>query len=283
MHGFPFVLSGGGRSQPAVSARWIQPSRALRSHVSAIAYVDNRADALCALPASGALLAIRFQGDVFDGSAALAAVSLTGIQRSVRHFHYAGPVRSVLLRLTPQATSSFGADAVDLIDRTAGLADLGISALACLPEQLSRADNTASVLDCLERALLPLPLRSDLVVDRAVALLSGPSMPGDCRALNGPSVARTARELGISERQLVRRFIAAVGMPPKRFAALRRLERALRLLPRSTTCAEVAHAVGYFDEAHFSRECTRITGESPTTLRRSQRSEIRYSMSDSYK
>ena len=144
-HGFPFILSDRSRSRPVISARWLPPTAALRSQVTAIANVDNRAQALRALPASGALLAIRFGGTVFDGDTALPAVSLTGIQQAARRFHYSGPVRSVLLRLTPQAVRSFGAEAAELVDRTVGLPDLGCNALASLSEELARAADTATL------------------------------------------------------------------------------------------------------------------------------------------
>lgn len=281
--GFPFVLCGGCQGRTVISARWIQPSRALRSRVAAIAYVANTAEALRALPASGALLAIRFQGAVYDGCEVLPDVSLTGVQRSVRSFRYEGPVRSVLLRLTPQAVSSFGASAAELVDRTVGLAALGCDALLSLPDQLARARDAATVLTCLEDALSPLPIRRDAGVERAIALLGRPAT-GEGRApQSGPSVRGVARELGLSERQLGRRFHAAVGLAPKQFASVRRLEHALRLLPWARTCAEVAHGAGYFDESHFARECARITGVSPGTLRRSQRTELHVGTSDLYK
>ena len=281
-HGFPFILSDRSRSRPVISARWLPPTAALRSQVTAIAHVDNRAQALRALPASGALLAIRFGGTVFDGDTALPAVSLTGIQQAARRFHYSGPVRSVLLRLTPQAVRSFGAEAAELVDRTVGLPDLGCNALASLPEELARAADTATLLGCVERAFSPLRLRPDPLIERAIRLLERPVAERAESSAHGPLVAYTARELGVSERQLGRRFVAAVGLSPRRFASLRRFERALRLLPHGATCAEVAHAAGYFDESHFSRECQRITGETPGALRRSQGSAIRFRVSDLY-
>jgi AraC-like DNA-binding protein len=75
-------------------------------------------------------------------------------------------------------------------------------------------------------------------------------------------VADLARELGLSERQLLRRFDDAVGYGPKVLA------RVLRLLElRGDGLAALALQAGYADQAHMSAEARRLTGLTPAELR----------------
>lgn len=83
------------------------------------------------------------------------------------------------------------------------------------------------------------------------------------------SRARLAGELGFSERQLRRRFQAAVGYGPK---TLQRVLRLRRFLARAAAAdgdnqlATAAFEAGYTDQAHLGRECRALTGLSTRRL-----------------
>ena len=83
-----------------------------------------------------------------------------------------------------------------------------------------------------------------------------------------PLVSEIARELGLSSRQLQRRFLAAVGVPPKRFVRVLRFARVWQLATMSSpeTWAEIAAANGYSDQAHMVREFRAFGAEPPTHL-----------------
>jgi len=80
------------------------------------------------------------------------------------------------------------------------------------------------------------------------------------------SVASLSRSLGVSERQLLRRFEAGVGYPPSFFRRVVRLQR-LAHLPRvanqSTNLARVALETGYADQAHMNRDVRQLAGLTP--------------------
>jgi len=84
----------------------------------------------------------------------------------------------------------------------------------------------------------------------------------------GP-VARTARDLGLSERQLHRRALHAVGYGPKTLARILRFRRYLALADSdgARSLADLALESGYADQAHLTRECTRLAGLPPAQLR----------------
>jgi AraC-like DNA-binding protein len=105
---------------------------------------------------------------------------------------------------------------------------------------------------------------ADPVVDppvaRAVAAL---------RAQPGRSVTALADEIGLSERQLRRRFEAAVGYGPKRLGRIFRFQRLLDLVHAShgrPGWSELAIAAGYADQSHMINECMALTGGPPTAL-----------------
>ncbi len=81
-----------------------------------------------------------------------------------------------------------------------------------------------------------------------------------------------AREFAISERQLRRRFHAAVGYGPGTLARILRFRRFLTLLDRGRDdLAGLAFDAGYADQAHLTRECRRLAGLSPLGVIRARR------------
>jgi AraC-like DNA-binding protein len=100
----------------------------------------------------------------------------------------------------------------------------------------------------------------DARVDRATSLLE--------REV-APSISEVAREIGVSERQLERLFAERVGVRPKLFARVLRMQRAARLLSRRRVSgADLSALAGYADEAHLAREFRELCGAAPSRLAR---------------
>jgi len=81
----------------------------------------------------------------------------------------------------------------------------------------------------------------------------------------GTPVAEMADRVGLSPRQLHRRCLPLFGYGPRHLSRVLRLER---VLATRGSLAEVAHACGYADQAHLSREVRDLTGTTPSRLRR---------------
>jgi AraC-like DNA-binding protein len=75
---------------------------------------------------------------------------------------------------------------------------------------------------------------------------------------------------GLSDRQLRRRFELAVGYSPKTYQRIVRFQHWLRLAlaspPAARGLSELAAAAGYADQAHLTREATRLAGLPPAAL-----------------
>jgi AraC-like DNA-binding protein len=79
-------------------------------------------------------------------------------------------------------------------------------------------------------------------------------------------VAELGTSLGVSERQLRRRFLDAVGYGPKTLARVLRFQRFLQLSGAGADLARLALDAGYADQAHLTREARRLSGRTPAEL-----------------
>lgn len=75
-----------------------------------------------------------------------------------------------------------------------------------------------------------------------------------------------AHASNISLRQLERGFKAQLGVTPKHYLRLSRMNEVQRLLAEhgQLSFTELAYRTGYADQAHFIRDFRRLTGENPT-------------------
>lgn len=241
------------------------PRAALRDRVAAIDVVDSAGGAQTVVPSAGAVLGFQVQGRVRAGDALLSTAGVTGIQPTARTYSYETPTTSILVRFTPQGAACLGAPASALASRSVALDDL--LPAACVREaqgRLVEAREAQARVAIIEELLLGLPFARDRLVTRAIDLL-------DATSGEEPAIAAVARALGLSERQLERRFLQRVGVTPKRFATLRRFERAAALAVTAPSLTDAALAAGYYDQSHFIRDFRRFTGEAPGALLRRAR------------
>jgi AraC-like DNA-binding protein len=131
-----------------------------------------------------------------------------------------------------------------------------------LTEQLAEAGSPGAAAEVLDAFVGRLAARyePDAEVEQAVRLL---------RHADPPQLPELADAVGLSERQLRRRFTQAVGYGPKTLHSILRFQYALDVGRRAggrTGMAGIAHQAGYADQAHFTREVRRLAGTTPTEL-----------------
>jgi AraC-like DNA-binding protein len=78
--------------------------------------------------------------------------------------------------------------------------------------------------------------------------------------------AATGADPNLGARQLRRRFAEAVGYGPKTLQRILRFQRFLALARTDTDLARLALEAGYADQAHLTRECSRLAGLPPAAL-----------------
>ena len=159
------------------------------------------------------------------------------------------PVFGVRFRLGA-AGAALGLAASELVDQSIPLADLW-------GDTVDRGGFEGGVSRLVELVRSRLAAPPDPVVRRAAL------------ALARPGVRVETLDLGVSERQLRRRFADAVGYGPKRLARVLRFQRFLGLAEHGGDLARLALDAGYADQAHLTRDCRELAGRTPAELMRS--------------
>jgi AraC-like DNA-binding protein len=156
----------------------------------------------------------------------------------------------------------FGVPASELLDVRVPLQEILGSASSEFTERLAGAPGHDA-----EHLLLE-GLVASAIADRS----PDPLVLAATRRLGFPGsrVDELADALGISERQLRRRFHQSVGYGPK---TLDRILRFRRLVSQArgvsggeVDLARLAAELGYADQAHMTRDCVRLTGMPPAEL-----------------
>jgi AraC-like DNA-binding protein len=147
------------------------------------------------------------------------------------------------------AGAALGLPAGALIDASPALEDVWGAAGREIAERVGEAATPAAQLHALAAAV-----RERLA-----------SPPDDLVRAAATGTAR--HRLGIGDRQLRRRFVDAVGYGPKTLERILRFQRFLALAASGDRdLAGLAFAAGYADQAHLTRECTRLAGLPPAAL-----------------
>jgi AraC-like DNA-binding protein len=147
----------------------------------------------------------------------------------------------------------------DLQDVAVGLDEIWGSSGREVHERLIAAPSVAARFGILEDFLLS---RARFSVGR------DPDVAAALAAVEAnPSVqmADVRRLTGLSTKRMIALFRAEVGLAPKAYARVRRLQAALRHLDAGAAGgARIAADTGYFDQAHFVREFRSFTALTPT-------------------
>lgn len=227
-----------------------------------VVYPDGRCELLAELG-----VPLRFHGP--DGAVrADQPLCFAGQQRGPIRLQAAGPVHCIGVRLTAACGGLIAGP------RLPALRDHAPDLRTLDPAFAERFRNAAQA--CAETAV-PEPLwdalrarcaafAPDALVEHAADLLD--AAEGDLR------IAELARRLGVGLRTLQPRFLDTVGMTPKEYARVRRLQALLRTLDaEDADIADAAARHGYSDQAHATRDLQRWTGTTPARLVRALRGD----------
>jgi AraC-like DNA-binding protein len=206
-----------------------------------------------------------------------------GYERQSRALVFGQLERSIELRAPPRVATLgvrfqpagmaplFGVDAAELTGGWHPLVDVGGAWAGELESRVLESEDNGEALAAIDATLRARfeSARPDAVVDGVVERLK--LSKGQAR------VGDLAKVSGLSNRQLERRFLHGVGLPPKRIAGIFRLHDAFTVLAAGTSplLIDVAHHCGYFDQSHFIRDFRRVTGLPPSRFLREQGSMTR--------
>jgi AraC-like DNA-binding protein len=234
-------LDPSGEAYSLVACRWVRQTPE-----------DEAADSVLVLP-DGCVDLLWREGELV----------VAGLDRSARTSPVAAGERILGLRLRPGVAGAvLGMPASEVLDVHVQLEELLGPAAEELAERLAETRGDDEAFGVLE----------EMVGSRIEDGGPDPLVLAATRRLGFPGsrVDQLAESLGISDRQLRRRFHQSVGYGPK---TLDRVLRFRRLVARAgavaageSDLARVAADLGYADQAHMARDCLRLSGLTPVQL-----------------
>ena len=204
-------------------------------------------------------LRIRINGGDLEAAPEIAVVGPQGSRRS--QIYASGELHIFNILLQPAALHRLvGIDMTSLINEGIAARDvLGNRALGLRDAVLSARD-FASRVAAAERwfgMMLEHGVAEDGIGCTSSRLLS---------ARGNVRIDTLVTQSGLSARQFQRRFTTQVGLSPKLYARTARFDSALtahREQP-AKSWTHIIHEAGYFDQAHFIRECHALVGLPPS-------------------
>jgi len=171
---------------------------------------------------------------------------------------------------TGAAASMLGVPAHELLDAEVPLREVWGRRVPPSAARIAELATSDAKLGAVETVVLDRLRAADptdpLVQHAAATLARNPEI----------QVSALGPTLGLSERQLRRRFEAAVGYGPKTLQRILRFQRWLHLAQQEPSgrpglaarpgLATLAATAGYADQAHLTREVQRLAGTSPVAL-----------------
>jgi AraC-like DNA-binding protein len=244
--------------------RSVAPGALLAPFVRDFMVVDVREETTrLRLPEPGFVLGVRYSGSaslLAGGTATrLPDVTLTAMSTTARRMRTSAGGGIVLARFHPGGAAQFLAEPLhELFGATLPLDEvLPRDEIDRVRHDVTSAANDHARVAAFEAFLLARlrPGSPDPMVAAAVRAISDARGVVQIRAL--------ARQLGISQDPLEKRFRRAVGASPKQLASLLRLRHAVETYRPGARLTQLALDAGYFDQSHFSRELRAATGEAP--------------------
>lgn len=243
---------------------WYEPSEALKPYVEGYWCIDttlNQPKKERQHPNGGLSLVFNFGDDIWtNGEGKGQTCYFEGVTTNSNHLIMSGRVNALgirfkagrarqVFRLPLRHIKNVRGDACELFDH----------GYATLYQRLAECPDHPQRVAIVEGFFTPLlngvsPLKHVEVIDYCLDWF---------RCRDGKAhVHQLLKSADLGERQLERLFADQVGLSPKQYAGLIRVERARDLLENEAV-ADVSYMLAYSDQAHFSHHFKRVVGYTP--------------------
>lgn len=240
------------------------PSEALKPFVQSYAIsITEKAQSYKVLPGTAIVMGFQFAGKLSyttgEQQLPLTAAGVTGLMDSYRVFHNTAHTHSLLVMFTETGASSFfNVPLHELFGQSLSLDQLLLrSQMDVVSERLQACTDDHTCIQVIEQFLFAHIRRNktDELVSVAIGLIRQSQGTVRIKAL--------AEQLCISQSRLEKRFRAAVGASPKKFASIVRIRHLMTLASQQPKLTLMGLEAGYFDQAHFIKDFKSFTGETP--------------------
>jgi AraC-like DNA-binding protein len=204
---------------------------------------------------------VRQSGTRFDPTYASVLVGVTS--EPGKDLGILGELETFTIRFKPTGLSRlFGVPMHETVDQGIALSDILKRETAALEDALRQSTT-------FEERVVQAEIWLGAALDQARPLDAIDHVAGlMARSAGRFGVSEMSDHVGLSARQLQRRFLQDVGVTPKFYARLHRFEAAIKQQTKypDMTWAALAAACGFADEAHLSREARALTGLTPNAF-----------------
>lgn len=215
------------------------------------------------LPGTGLVIGFQYKGRLsrIDGTGEkpLSLSGISGLADTNHVFRNSADIGTVLVIFRASGAAPFFLLPLhELFRESVSLDNFMLrSELLCLEEKLCEAKAGRTRITAVEKFLLArmATAPADPLVTGALALLHQ-----TCGTIR---IAELAKRLHTSQSPLEKKFRAAVGTSPKKFANIIRMKHLIKSYRAANSLTELGYAAGFYDQAYFIKEFKTFTGETP--------------------
>jgi AraC-like DNA-binding protein len=215
------------------------------------------------LPDTSMVIAFRYRGVVSDEvqgvKSKLPAAVITGIRKSSRLINYSRQAATLLVIFNPGGAAAFFKEPLHELFGISLSLDALISPgkLNEIEEQLTDAKDSLQRIAVIEHFLISRlnETRPDLLIHHAIQKIQ--FAHGSIR------IKELVSTLPLSHDPFEKRFRRLTGTSPKQFSSIVRLRNVINNYDPAINMTETALTAGYFDQAHFIKDFTSFTGQTP--------------------
>lgn len=245
------------------------PAEPLKPHVKYFVLSENELGSeYKVFPSTGLVVGFQYKGQLAtlsgNSETVLASAGITGISDSYKTFKSYPNIGTVLVYFTETGFGHFSPlPAHELFNLSLSLEDIfGREDISVVQDKLAAAVDDNHRIAVVENFLLSKlrKLQADSMVVEAVKLIY--KSKGTLR------MNELGEKLFISQSPLEKRFRKCVGTTPKKFASIVRFNALLQDLGKAQSLTGLCYDYQFFDQAHFSKDFKKFTGETPENFRR---------------
>jgi len=215
------------------------------------------------LPATGMVMGFQYSGKMsyVEGGkeVALSGTGITGLRNKYRVFKSSDNIGSVLVYFKEAGAASFFKQPLhEIFNDSVSLDNFMLrSTLAVLEEQLCEAATSVAKIAVVEQFLINRlsPTPTDKLVLGALSLIH--------KNIGNIKITELCTQLHTSQSPLEKKFRAAVGCTPKKYASIVRFTNVLQQKNNTISLTGLGYEAGFYDQAHFIKEFKSFTGETP--------------------
>src|SRR5690606_38140607 len=245
------------------------PTERLKFHIKCFVVSENELGSeYKVFPSTGLVIGFQYKGRLatLGGNSLthLASAGITGISGSYKTFKSYPNIGTVLVYFTETGFAHFSRlPTHELFNLSLSLEDIfGRKDISIVQDKLASAATDQQRIQIVEQFLLSQlrELNQDKLVIEAVKLIFETKGAIQIKELN--------EKLCISQSPLEKRFRKCIGTTPKKFASIVRFNALVKDINNTQSLTELCYDYQFFDQAHFSKDFKKFTGETPEGFRR---------------